>query len=122
MFTDPQSLTRTGGSAVSLPRIPISGDRGAFRSADNTLAMTISHQYGRRDRHTVQISDTQISASPLITGTSFIASLTCGFWVDVPSQMAGFTPTQVQADAGALTAWLTASTAANVLKLIQGEG
>jgi hypothetical protein len=122
MFTDPQSLTRTGGSAVSLPRIPVSGDRGAFRSADNTLDMQVFHSYGRRDRHTVQISDTQISASPLITGTSFIASLTCGFWIDVPSKMAGFTPTQVQADAGALSTWLTVSSAANVLKLIAGEG
>ena len=122
MFTDPQTLTRTGGSAVTLPRIPTTGDRGAFRSADGTLAMLAFHSYGKRDRHTVQVTDTQISASPLITGTSFIASLTAGIWIDVPKNLEGYTPTQAQAVVGALTAWATASSAANVLKLIQGEG
>jgi hypothetical protein len=119
MFTDPQSLTKTGGTAVSLPRTSSADNSGQFRTDSGALVMQISHTYGKRDRHVLRIVDTKTTADPLSTGSSFIASATVQVTVDLPK--VGYTITEAQAIIGALTTWLTASTGANPIKLLGGE-
>lgn len=120
MFTDPQSLTKTGGSAKTLPRTSSADNSGQFRTDIGDLVMAITHSYGsKRDRHTLRIVDTKTTADPLITGSSFIASATVSIAVDVPK--VGYTITEQQAIIGALTTWLSASSGANPIKLLGGE-
>ncbi len=120
MFTDPQSLTKTGGSATSLPRTSSADNSGRFRTDTGALQLDLSHSYGsRRDRHTLRIVDTKTTADPLITGSSFIASATLQMSMDLPK--VGYTITEAQAIIGALTTWLSASSGANPIKLLGGE-
>lgn len=119
MFTDPQSLTKTGGSAVSLPRTSSADNSGAFKASDGTLQMLISHSYGKRNRHTLRVVDTKTTADPLTTGSSFIASSTVSVIVDAPP--VGYTPAELNAIVGAVSTWLTASSGANPLKVLGGE-
>jgi len=120
MFTEPQSLTKTGGSSQSLDRTSSADNAGKFRTADSALQMDFSHSYGsKRDRHTLRIVDTKTTADPLVTGSSFIASATVSIAIDVPK--VGYTPTEQNAIVGALTTWLAASSGANPLKMIGGQ-
>jgi len=120
MFTDPQSLTKTGGTAKSLPRTSSADNSGRFRTDIGDLQMDMSHSYGsKRDRHILRIVDTKTTADPLVTGSSFIASATVALTVDLPK--VGYTITEQQAIIGALTTWLSASSGANPIKLLGGE-
>ncbi len=119
MFTDPQSLTKTGSSAATLPRVSSSTNAGTFKQDTGALQMDLFHSYGRRDRHTLKIVDTKTTADPLITGSSFIASATLQLSMDLPK--VGYTITEAQAIIGALTTWLSASSGANPIKLLGGE-
>ncbi len=119
MFTDPQSLTKTGASAATLPRTSSADNSGQFRQDTGALRMEIAHTYGRRDRHTLRIVDTKTTADPLIAGSSFIASATLSLTMDLPKT--GYTVTEAQAIVGALTTWLSASSGANPIKLLGGE-
>lgn len=119
MFTEPISLTKTGGTAKSLARTSFGEDSSQFRTDSNDLRLTVKHAYGKRDRHTVQIIDTKTTADPLVAGSSFLASATVSFTVDAPK--VGYTITELQAIVGALTTWLSASSGANPIKLLGGE-
>lgn len=122
MFTDPQSVTPTGGSAVSMPRTSASDNSGAFKSLDvgtGTDGLTISHVYGKRNRHTIRLTDTKLTADPFLTGSSFIASMSATLIVDVP--VTGYTAAQAAAICGGLYTLLSASTNAATVKLIGGE-
>lgn len=119
MFTDPQSLTKTGGSAISLPRVSSSDYSGRFRNDTGSLKLEISHAYGKRDRHVIRVVDTKVTADPLVAGSSFEASATVALTVDAPKT--GYTVTELQAVIGALSTWLTASSGANPIKVLGGE-
>lgn len=119
MFTDPIVLTKTGGSATNLYRTSEGDNTGLYRTPDGLLVATFRHSYGRRNRHTMNVIDTKTTPDPLVTGSSFIASLTAGIFVDVPT--VGYTITEQQAVVGALTAFLTASSGANSIKMLGGE-
>lgn len=119
MFTEPISLTKTGGSAVDLARTGMSDNSGTFSKSDGALKLYISHSYGRRNRHTLRLVDTKTTADPLVSGSSFIASASLSLSMDVP--VTGYTVTEMQAICGALTTWLSASTGANPTKLWSGE-
>jgi hypothetical protein len=123
MFTDPQSITPTGGSAVSMPRTSSALNSGAFKSLDTGSggdSLSISHSYGKgRARHTIRLTDTKLTTDPFLTGSSFIASMSASLTIDVPDT--GYTPAQAAAICGGLYTLLSASTNAATVKLIGGE-
>lgn len=117
MFTDPQSVT-ISGSAVSLPRTSSGVNAGTYTSADSAVKMTVSSQYGKRNRRTVRLEHSKIAADPL-TSANTKYSMTAYVVFDTPA--VGYTVAEAQAVIAGLTAWLTASTGANVAKVLGGE-
>jgi len=117
-FSDPQSVT-VSGSSVSLPRTGSGDSSGTFTSADGMYQMTVSHAYGRRNRRTIKLTSTKLSADALIPTQNTRSSMSVIMTVDVP--VAGYTVTEQKAVADALIAYLTTSTGARVTQLLGGE-
>lgn len=116
-FADPQSVT-ISGSAVSLPRTSSGTNSGVFSAADSTVRMLISHAYGKRNRRTVRLEHSKIAADPL-TSANTKYSMTAYIVFDVPT--VGYTVAEAQAVVAGFTTWLTASSGANVAKVLGGE-
>lgn len=117
-FADPQSVT-IGGVAVSLPRTASGSNSGGFTSADNQTALTVSSSFGKRTRRIVRLSQSKISADPLIANSNVKTSMSTYLVVDTPVN--GYTVAEAKAVVDALVAYLTASTGARVTQLLGGE-
>lgn len=117
-YADPQSVT-IGGTAISLPRVSSGQNSGAFGSADNTTLLSVSHQYGRRNRRALRLSSSKISADPLTPSQNVKNSMSCTLVVDTPVN--GYSVAEAKAVVDALVAYLTASTGARVTQLLGGE-
>jgi hypothetical protein len=117
MFTDPLSVT-ISGTAVSLPRTSNGVNSAIYTSSDSTAKLSISNVYGRRNRRTVRLEHSKIAADPL-TAANQKYSMTAYVVFDTP--LVGYTVAEAQAVIAGLTAWLTASSGANVAKVLGGE-
>lgn len=118
-FADPQSVTPTGGSAISLPRTSSSIGAGAFTSADGNTTLLVSSQYGTRTRRTARLNMQKIADNPYNDGLNSLFSMSAYLVVDIP--VLGYSLADQEANVGALTAWLTASSSAKVAQLLGGE-
>lgn len=121
MLADPQALTVTGasGSPFTLPRTG-SGDASAIYSTnDGNVSISVRHFYAKRNRHTVQFKLTKIAPDPLISAQNIVYSATVGISFDVPRT--GFTVAEIVALAAGSFGNLTASTNANLTKVVGGE-
>ena len=117
MFTDPQSVT-ISGSAKSLPRTSSTENGAKFATSDRTHRMSVVHNYGRRQRHTIRLEVDTITASPLITGQNVVNSMSVYLVADLPN---GYDTTTAKAVIDGFLASLAAGTGANVTKLVGGE-
>jgi len=117
-FADPQSVT-INAVAVSLPRTGSFGNSGIFQSNDGNVKLTVSHQYGKRSRHTIRIDHRKVAPDPLISSQNIQYSMSTYIVTDVP--VTGYTVTEAKQIVDALTAYLTASTGAKVTQLLGGE-
>jgi hypothetical protein len=117
-LSDPQSLT-INAVAQSLPRVD-SGNNASFYSKDDgTVKLTIRHTYGKRDRDIVRVDFKKVAADPFVSGLNKEYSLSVSLFIDTPPT--GFTNTEVKYVVDALAAYLTASSGANVTKILGGE-
>lgn len=116
-YTDPQSIT-ISGSALTLPRTSNGVNSSVYTAADSTGLLRISSAYGKRNRRTVRLEHSKIAADPL-TSVNQKYSMTVYMVVDEP--VVGYTLTERQAVVAGLSGWLTASSGANVAKLLGGE-
>lgn len=117
-LSDPQSVT-INAVAVSLPRTSSGVNQGTFQSNDGLVKETVSHQYGKRNRHLLRIDHSKISPDPFISAQNNRYSMSCYIVVDTP--LSGYTVSQQKEIVDALTAYLTASTGAKVTQLLGGE-
>ncbi len=117
-FSDPQSLT-INSVATSLPRTAFGTNTGAFTSPDGTTKLTISHQNGKRNRHVARVDASKIAADPFVASVSQKVSMSAYVVVDVPAN--GYSQAEQKQIVDALTAYLTASTGANVTRILGGE-
>lgn len=115
-FADPQSVT-INAVPYSLPRIQ-SSPSGVFANAEQTVKMTVSHQTGRRTRRALRIDFSKIAADPL---TAENAEFSMSAYVVVDAPLRGLSVTEQKQIVDALTAWLTASSGANVTKVLGQE-
>jgi len=118
-FADPQSITPTGGSAISLPRTAAGQDRSVYSSADALYQLLISSQYGKRNRRTLRITQNKVTADPFIPANNVRVNGTVYIVTDFP--VAGFSVAEMAALAGGLCTYASASTNANLTKLLGGE-
>ncbi len=117
-FADPQSVT-INAVAVSLPRTGSFGNSGQFSSNDGLVKLGVSHNYGKRSRHTIRLDHSKIAPDPLISSQSVKYSMSAYIVLDVP--ITGYTVTEAKQIADALTAYLTATSGARVTQLLGGE-
>jgi len=118
LFTDPQSLT-VNAVANPLPRITTNQNGAVYSKDDGNLKLTISSAYGKRTRRTARVDSRKTAVDPLFPAQNVPYSMSCYIVADVPTT--GYTITEQKQIIDALTAWLTASSGANVTKLLGGE-
>lgn len=116
-FADPQSVN--DGAAHSLARTGQGLDTGTFRNTADGFEMKISHSYGRRIRREIRLDQSKIVTDPLVPANSVPAAASVYLVINHPET--GFTPTQLKDLTKALMSNLTASTDANLVKLVGGE-
>lgn len=116
-FADPQSLT-INAVAQTLPRTSSGSNTGTFQTNDGTVRLSVSHNYGKRNRRTIRVDFSKIAADPL---TSENVEFSMSTYVVVDTPVRGFTVTEAKQIVDALTAYLTASSGARVTQLLGGE-
>ncbi len=115
---DPQSVT-INAVAVSLPRISSGVNSGVYASNDGAVKVTVSHQYGRRNRHFFRIDHSKIAPDPLISAQNIKHTMSSYIVIDVP--VTGYTVTEAKQVVDGYIAALTASSGALITKLLGGE-
>lgn len=117
-YSDPQSLT-ISGQAITLPRVSPGKFDGAFRSADGTSILSVSHTYGRRTRRVSRLDHSKLSTDPFIPDRNVAVNMAVYTVVDTPLQ--GYSNADMKAVVDAYLAWLTATSGAKVTQLLGGE-
>lgn len=118
MLSEPQSVTTD--AAHSLPRTGMDTHSGEFSNSADGYDYVITHDYSSsRQRHVVWLEQTKIVTDPLFSTQNKQVVARATFTVSAP--MSGFTPTQLKELAKGLIGNLTASTDANLVKIIGGE-
>lgn len=118
-FADPQSMTVVGSSATSLPRTASGVNSGAFQNSDGTQKLSVSHTYGKRTRRVVRVDLSKIAADPFVAGQNNTVSMSAYVVIDIPKQ--GYTVAEQTTAVAGLASYLTASTNAQLIKLLGGE-
>jgi hypothetical protein len=116
MFSDPQSVT-VNAVAKSLPRVSSGNYSGVYESSVEGLKLTVSHQFGKRNRRTVRLDSKDIAADPYLDGTNRPVSMSAYLVVDAPP--VGYTDTEVSYVVQALVDWLDVP--ANLAKVLGSE-
>ncbi len=121
MFADPMSVTPTGGSAISMPRIPSGATSGQFISSDGLTSLLIGHQTvsGGIKRHLYRIDQSKLAADPFVPTNSRYAKAYA--YVVIGQPTFGYTAAECVALAGGTLSGLTASTNALLTKMVGGE-
>jgi hypothetical protein len=114
MLADPQSV-----SGTSLPRTGAGINEGSFTSADQALNLTVQHQYKTRTRRQVRVDNQKIVADPLFAAQNKRVSASAYLVVDHPQS--GFSQAELLTLVTGLLTNLTASTNANLIKVLAGE-
>ena len=119
MLTDPQSVT-INSVANSLPRVSTFEGKGVYTKDDGTVKLTVNQQPGRdRSRLSVRLDQKKIAADPFIPATNRELGVSIFFNIDRPN--VGYSAAELKDIASSLTTWLTASSGANLVKILGGE-
>lgn len=118
MFADPQSIT-INAVAQSLPRVSVNGSASNYKKEDGTVELVVSHAYGKRSRRTARVVHKKNAPDPLFPAQNTPYSMSCYIVADVPAT--GYTVTEQKQIVDALVAWLSASSGANITRLLGGE-
>lgn len=120
MFSDPQTVT-VSAVPIVMPRVGSGIDTGTFRmeGTSSQYGLSFSHTYGKRARHLTRFDHKKIATDPLIPATNAPYSMSTYLVVDVP--LVGYTTVDVKAIVDGFLAYQTASSGANITKLLAGE-
>lgn len=117
-LSDPQSVT-INAVAIPLPRTSSGVNQGAFTANDSNAKLSISHQFGKRNRHVIRLDTRKVAADPLNTAQNLQYSESVYLVIDHPP--VGYTVAQTKLDVDGFLALLTASSGAIVTKIVGGE-
>lgn len=117
-FADPQSVL-----SLSLPRVSSGVNSGSFSVSDSgqTYKLDVSHSYGKRTRRLVSLTLSGLGASPIVSGTNVPFIQRVYLVSDTDANYGVIDPATEIITINGLTAWLTASTNANALRLAEGQ-
>jgi hypothetical protein len=117
VFSDPYVVTISGASK-SLNGTTKTDNGSRFATPDRSHRLLVSHNYGKRQRHTIRLEVDSLTANPLVTGQYVQGSYSVYLTVDMPN---GFDTTAAKAGVEGLLAKLSATSGADITKLIGGE-
>lgn len=117
-YSDPQTVT-INAIANTLPRISTRDNAGIFQKDDGNVKLTVSNLYGKRYRRTARLDHKKMAADPLFPAQNSPFSMSFYVVADVPQF--GYSIAEQKQIADGLTTWLTATSGANLLKLLGGE-
>jgi hypothetical protein len=120
MFTDPMSIT-VNAVAQTLNRVSTGANRALFRKDDGLYRAEIAHSYGRTHaQRIIRLDRTTLVGDPFTTGNFLNADEAVWLVTKTPTGGLVTNTTQKQLVDGFL-AYLTASSGANITKLLAGE-
>lgn len=117
-FADPQSVT-INAVANSLPRTSTRDNAGVFTKDDGNVKLAIGSLYGKRVRRTARLDHKKVAADPLFPAQNTPYSMSCYVVCDVP--VTGYSVVEQKQIVDALVAWLSATSGANITRLLGGE-
>lgn len=117
-YADPQTIT-INAIANTLARTGFGPNAGSFSKDDGTVKLAVSHAYNKRTRRSLRVDHSKYVSDILVPANSVLASMSCYMVVDTP--LAGYTIAEAKQVIDGFTAYLTASSGANVTKLLGGE-
>lgn len=118
MFADPQSIT-INAIANSLPRTSIGKNSAEYTKDDSTVKLSVEHNFAKRTVRRVRLDMSKITADPLVPTQNQKVSASVYLVINHP--VTGFSNTELKQLADGLVAWLSASSGANLTKVIGGE-
>jgi len=118
-LSDPQSVT-INAVANTLPRVATGLNQSEYKKDDGNVILSISHQYGRRNRRAVRLQHKKIAADPLTAGVNVEASVSFTLVIDTP-KVGFYTNTELKQIADGFLAYLTASSGAKITNVLGGE-
>lgn len=119
MFSDPQVLT-VNSVAKSMPAISRNGTASLYQTADGVYRLRISHDIkARNERHLLEVIRQEIAADPY-SELQVDAQLKIQLVIDNPTRSL-ISDTEIVYVMNALCVWLTASSSANVSKILGNE-
>lgn len=119
-YADPQTVT-VATVASTLPRTSSGTNSGVFTTGDGTTKLTVSHQYGNRNRRTIRLDFSKIAPNPLVSTQNVGRSGSVYAVADFPTD--GFTNTEIADRLVALADYIKSGTGATsvVNKFVGGE-
>ncbi len=117
MFAEPQVFT-IDSIAQSLNRTGSSETGGRFGTANRTHKLEVNHQRGRRNRDQFKLTVDTLVSNPYVTGSYLGSSSSVYLVVDSP---VGVDTVALKKVIDGFITNLTASSGANIVKLIGGE-
>lgn len=118
MLADPQSIT-IDGTAISAARNLTGTSLGRFISADGKTTIEVQTDRGARTRTVARLVQNKVTSDPLVSTTNVRVGDTIALTINRPAD--GYSDADVLAQVKGFLAWLTASTDANLKKIIAGE-
>lgn len=116
MLADPQSVT-INAVPHSLPRT--GSNPGQFTKDDGAIRLTVSHANGKRIRSSIRLDNAKISADPMVPSQNQKVSASVYLVIDRPQT--GYTNAELKLIVDGFLAWMSASSGANVTKVLGGE-
>lgn len=113
MLADPQVF-----GAKSLARTNTNDVGAKYATSARDALYSVSHSYGRRTRHTSRYQFDSLVTNPFMSGENITQSMTVSVTIDMPP---GYDTTVAKTHVDAVLANLSASTGANVTKILGGE-
>jgi hypothetical protein len=118
-FNDPQSIKIGADTAVPLPRTGSGVNTGSFKSNDSNIQLDVQSAYNKRTQRSARLTHSKIAPDPLISSQNIKYSMSAYLRVDTP--VTGYTVDEQKAIVQAIIDWATASSGANITKLLGGE-
>lgn len=118
-FADPQSVT-INAVANTLARVSSGNLSGSFQKDDGTVKLAISHEISKGGtRHFIRLDHSKIASDPFTTTAN--RQVGVGVWMVIATPKYGYTIAEQKQIVDALVAYLSASSGANVTKLLGDE-
>jgi len=116
-YADPQSVT-INAVANSMPRISTGTNNSVYQKDDGTLKLTVSHQLGARAKRQIRLDQSKIAPDVF---TSDNVRYNAAVWIVVDQPITGYTNAELKLIVDGFVAYLSASSWANITRLLGGE-